>query len=164
MGLVIPDFGLLFWMTVSFLILLFLLKKFAWKPLLKMMHDREDSINKALNAAKEAEERMSALNVENEKILKEARAERDRIISEAKATSDKLKASLEEDAKKHADKIIAEARAEIQAEKESATAEITRIAADLSVEIAEKVLRRELADQQSQRNYVEELMKNISLN
>ncbi|MCQ2975443.1 MAG: F0F1 ATP synthase subunit B [Bacteroidales bacterium] len=164
MGLVTPDFGLLFWMVLSFAILLFLLKKFAWKPVLKMIKDREESIESQLNSAKEAKEQMERLSIENEKIMKEARAEREEMLREAKATKDKIVADAQNVAKIEADKIIAAARAEIQTEKESAMAELSEKVGQLSIEIAEKILRHELSSDTKQSEYMKDLVKNISLN
>ncbi len=164
MGLVTPDFGLLFWMLVSFLILLYILRKFAWKPLLKMLQDREDEISKSLNSAQEAKEKMEKLNAENEEILKQARSEREAMLREAKATKDKIVAEAQEAAKVEADKIIAAARAEIAAEKDAAMSELSDKVAELSVDIAEKILRRELDSSTKQSEYVQSLVKNISLN
>jgi len=164
MGLVTPDFGLLFWMLISFSILLIILRKFAWKPILKMLQDREDEISKSLNSAQQAKEQMEKLNAENEKILKEARAEREAMLREAKATKDKIVAQAQEAAKAEADKIIAAARAEIAAEKDAAMSELSDKVAELSVQIAEKILRRELDSSDKQNEYVKDLVKNISLN
>lgn len=164
MGLVIPDFGLLFWMVVSFSILLFILRKFAWKPILKMIQDREDEINKSLDSANEAKAQMEKLTAENEAIMKEARAEREAMLREAKATKDKIVAEAQAAAKLEADKILLAARQEIEAEKEAAMAEISGKIAELSVDIAEKILRKELSSDIKQGNYVKDLVNNITLN
>ncbi|MCQ2251964.1 MAG: F0F1 ATP synthase subunit B [Bacteroidales bacterium] len=164
MGLVIPDFGLLFWMVVSFSILLFILKKFAWKPILKMIQDREDEINKSLDSANQAKAQMEKLTAENEAIMKEARAEREAMLREAKAAKDKIVSEAQAAAKLEADKILLAARQEIEAEKEAAMAEISGKIAELSVDIAEKILKRELSSDIKQGNYVNDLVKNITLN
>lgn len=164
MNLVTPDFGLLFWMVLSFAILLFILKKFAWKPVLKMIKEREDSIAKQLDAAKAAKEQMEQLNAENEKIMKQARAEREEMLREAKATKDKIVAEAQDAAKIEADKIISAARAEIQAEKDAAMAELSEKVGQLSIEIAEKILRRELSTDTKQGDYMKNLVASISLN
>ena len=164
MNLVTPDFGLLFWMVLSFAILLFILKKFAWKPVLKMIKEREDSIAKQLDAAKAAKEQMEQLNAENEKIMKQARAEREEMLREAKATKDKIVAEAQDAAKIEADKIISAARAEIQAEKDAAMAELSEKVGQLSIEIAEKILRRELSTDTKQGDYMKKLVSSISLN
>ena len=164
MNLVTPDPGLLFWMVLSFAILLFILKKFAWKPVLKMIKEREDSIAKQLDAAKAAKEQMEQLNAENEKIMKQARAEREEMLREAKATKDKIVAEAQDAAKIEADKIISAARAEIQAEKDAAMAELSEKVGQLSIEIAEKILRRELSTDTKQGDYMKNLVASISLN
>ena len=164
MNLVTPDFGLLFWMVLSFAILLFILKKFAWKPVLKMIKEREESIAQQLDAAKAAKEQMEQLNAENEKIMKQARAEREEMLREAKATKDKIVAEAQDAAKIEADKIISAARAEIQAEKDAAMAELSEKVGQLSIEIAEKILRRELSTETKQGDYMKNLVASISLN
>ena len=164
MNLVTPDPGLLFWMVLSFAILLFILKKFAWKPVLKMIKEREDSIAQQLDAAKAAKEQMEQLNAENEKIMKQARAEREEMLREAKATKDKIVAEAQDAAKIEADKIISAARAEIQAEKDAAMAELSEKVGQLSIEIAEKILRRELSTETKQGDYMKNLVASISLN
>jgi F-type H+-transporting ATPase subunit b len=164
MDLVIPDFGLLFWMVVSFSILLLILRKFAWKPLLKMIQDREDEIAKSLDSANAAKAQMEQLTAQNEAIMKEARAEREAMLREAKETKDKIVAEAQTAAKAEADKMILAARQEIEAEREAAKSEIYSKVAELSVNIAEKILRRELSSKNKQDEYVEELVKNISLN
>lgn len=164
MSLVIPEVGLVFWMVVSFTILLLLLKKFAWKPLLKMIQDREDEIAKSLDSANAAKAQMEKLTAENETIMKQARAEREAMLRDAKEAKDKIVAEAQTIAKAEADKMIAAARAEIEAEKEAAKAELQSRVAELSVGIAEKILRHELSAASKQSEYVEELVKNISLN
>ncbi len=164
MNLVTPEFGLLFWMLVSFGILLFLLAKFAWKPIMKMLKDREDDINKSLDQAQAAKAEMAKLTAQNEAVMKEARAEREAMLREAKATKDQIVAEAQSVAKAEADKIILAARQEIAAEKEAAMAEISGKVAELSVEIAEKILRKELSSDIKQGTYVNDLVKNITLN
>ena len=164
MNLVTPDFGLLFWMVLSFAILLFILKKFAWKPLLNMIKEREESIAQQLDSAKAAKEQMEQLTAENEKIMKQARAEREEMLREAKATKDKIVAEAQDAAKIEADKIITAARAEIQAEKDAAMAELSEKVGQLSIEIAEKILRRELSNETKQGDYMKNLVASISLN
>lgn len=164
MNLVTPDFGLLFWMVLSFSILLIILKKIAWKPILKMLQDREDEISKSLEAANQAKATMEKLNAENEEILKQARAEREAILREAKTAKDKIVSEAQGAAKIEADRIISAARSEIAAEKEAAMAELSAKVAELSVGIAEKILKRELSSADKQNGYVKDLVKEISLN
>jgi F-type H+-transporting ATPase subunit b len=151
-------------MVVSFSILLLILRKFAWKPLLKMIQDREDEIAKSLDSANAAKAQMEQLTAQNEAIMKEARAEREAMLREAKETKDKIVAEAQTAAKAEADKMILAARQEIEAEREAAKSEIYSKVAELSVNIAEKILRRELSSKNKQDEYVEELVKNISLN
>jgi len=164
MDLVIPDFGLLFWMVVSFSILLIILRKFAWKPLLKMLQDREDDIARSLDSANAAKAQMEKLAADNEAVMRQARAEREAMLREAKETKEKIVAEAQSAAKAEAEKMINAARLEIEAEREAAKAEIYSKVAELSVSIAEKILRRELSNETKQGEYVEELVKNISLN
>jgi len=164
MGLVTPDFGLLFWMLVSFGIVLFILKKFVWKPVLKTLKDRDNSIADSLNSAKKAREEMSKLQKDNKKILTEARAERDNLLKDAKVTKDNIIRQSEVEAKERANKIIANAQLEIENQKNKALAEIKEKVAELSVNIAEKVLKRELQDQKAQSDYVGSLIADIKLN
>ena len=164
MNLVTPDFGLLFWMVLSFAILLFILKKFAWNPVLKMIKEREESIAKQLDSAKAAKEQMEQFTAENEKIMRQARAEREEMLRDAKATKDKIVAEAQDAVKIEADKIIAAARLEIQAEKDAAMAELSEKVGQLSVEIAEKILRRELSNETKQGDFMKKLVADISLN
>jgi len=164
MGLITPDFGLLFWMLVSFGIVLFILKKFVWKPVLKTLKDRDNSIADSLNSAKKAREEMSKLQDDNKKIIAEARAERDELLKDAKITKDNIIRQSEIEAKERANKIIANAQMEIENQKNKALAEIKEKVAELSIDIAEKILKRELKDENSQSEYVGSLIKDIKLN
>lgn len=164
MGLVTPDFGLLFWMLVSFGIVLIILKKFVWKPVLKTLKDRENTISDSLNSAKKAREEMANLQAENKKIIAEARAERDELLKDAKITKDNMIRSAESEAKAKADKIIADAQLEIESQKNKALSEIKTKVAELSIDIAEKVLRKELKDDTKQTDYVNGLVNEIKLN
>ncbi|MDR1155764.1 MAG: F0F1 ATP synthase subunit B [Bacteroidales bacterium] len=164
MQLVTPDIGLLFWMLVSFLIVFFLLKKLAWKPILNMLHEREDSIDQALKAADKAKEDMKKLQADNERILDEARAEREKIFREAQEIKEKIVGEAREQAGKEKDKIMNEARASIDAEKNAAIREIRDAAAELSIRIAEKLLRNELSNDQKQKELIEELIKDMPVN
>ena len=164
MQLVTPDIGLLFWMLVSFLIVFFLLKKFAWRPILDMLHEREDSIEQALKAADKARENMEKLQADNERILNEARAEREKIFREAHDVKEKIIGEAREQAVKEKDKIMADARTSIEAEKNTAIREIRNTAAELSVQIAEKLLRRELSNDQKQKELIEQMIKEIPVN
>ena len=164
MQLVTPDIGLLFWMLVSFLIVFFLLKKFAWKPILEMLHEREDSIDQALKSAEKAREKMEKLQADNERVLNEARAEREKIFREAHEIKDRIVGEARDQAIREKDRIIADARTSIENEKYAAIREIRNTAAELSVQIAEKLLRRELSADQKQKELVENLIKEVAVN
>ena len=164
MGLVNPDYGLLFWMTLSFGIVLFLLAKFAWKPILKALKDRENSIEGALKSAEQAKLDMENLQANNEKILNEARMERESLLKEAREVKETIIKEAKVQAKVEASKIAEAARLEIQNEKAVALNEITTQVTILSVQIAEKILGKELADVKDQQKYIESLLKEISLN
>ena len=164
MELVTPDIGLIFWMSVSFLIVLAVLKKYAWKPILQGLKDREDSIKASLESAEKAREEMSKLKSENEQLLAEARLERDKILKEAIATANNLKEEAKTDASKISGKMIEDARNVIQTEKKAALAEMKHEVAKLSLEIAEKLLRKNLSDEKSQRELVDKFIKEIKVN
>ena len=164
MQLVTPDIGLLFWMLFSFLIVFFLLKKFAWKPILNMLHEREDSIEQALKAADKAKEDMQKLQADNERILDEARAEREKIFREAQEIKEKIVGEAREQAKKEKDKILNDAKTSIEAEKNQAIREIRDTVAELSVQIAEKLLRNELSNDQKQKALIEQMINNMPVN
>jgi F-type H+-transporting ATPase subunit b len=164
MQLVTPDIGLLFWMLVSFLIVFFVLKKFAWKPILGMLHAREDTIEKALKAAEKAKEEMEALKEDNRKILNEARAEREKIFREAQDIKEKIISEAREQANREKDKIMEDTRASIQAEKNAALRELREVTAGLSVSIAEKLLRHELSNDTKQKELIKQLTKDMPIN
>ncbi len=164
MELVTPGIGLLFWMLLSFSIVLFILKKYAWKPILKTLKDREDSITEALSSADKAREEMANLNAENEKIIAEANEERKRIVAEAQAHNKEIMSKAKSEAQVEADKIIESARETIQHEKNVALKEIKDLMADLSIDVAKKVLERELSDEAKQREYVESILNDVNLN
>jgi F-type H+-transporting ATPase subunit b len=164
MQLVMPDTGLLIWMMITFLIVLILLKKFAWKPILKMIKDREDSIDSALKSAENAKLEMQSLKSDNEKILAQARSERDAMMKEARDMKDHIVGEAKGKAKEEADKILATAREAIQNEKMAAITELKNQVALLSVEIAEKILKRELSDENKQKDLIGDLLKDTKLN
>lgn len=164
MKLVTPDIGLLFWMIVSFGIVLFLLRKFAWKPILASLKAREESISDALNTAKKAKEEMALLKSDNEKLIQQARAERDLLLKEARDTKDAIIAESKVKAQAEANKIMAGARETINTEKNAAIADLKNQVASMSIEIAEKILRQELSKDEKQKSLMENLMKDISLN
>ena len=164
MDLVTPDVGFLFWTFISFTILYFLLKRFAWKPILGSVNDREMSIREALLAAENAKKEMQNLKSDNEKILKEAKAERENMLKDAREIKNKLISDAETQAKLQASRLIESAQKAIQNEKNSAMNELKQTVVELSVEIAEKVISIELEDKSKQLKVVENMLNNASLN
>lgn len=162
--LVSPDPGLFIWSTVAFLILFFLLSKFAWKPIVQALDERERSIEDALSKAEMAKAEMAKLISENEDLLKEARLERDNILKEAKEIKDQIIHDAKDSAKIEGAKLIELAKTEITNQKLAAMAEIKNQVSTLSLEIAEKVLRKQLEDQGKQQDLVRELLKEVKLN
>lgn len=164
MDLIKPQIGLIFWMSVSFLAVLFILGKFAWPMILKSLKEREESITNALNSAKRAKEEMLALQSDNEKLIMQARAERDLLLKEARDTKDSIIAEARNKAVTEANKVMASARESINTEKLAAITELKNQVAAMSIEIAEKILRHELSNDDKQKNLMENLIKDISLN
>ncbi len=164
MELVKPAFGLIFWMFVSFGLILFLLKKFAWKPILEMLDEREKTISDALNSAQKAKEEMAALRAGNEKLLQEARNERDLLLKEARDAKETIINEAKTKANEEAAKLLTIARENISNEKMAAITELKNYVATLSIEIAEKVLKQELADPNKQKELVQTLLKDTKLN
>jgi F-type H+-transporting ATPase subunit b len=162
--LVSPDPGLFIWSTVAFLILFFLLSKFAWKPIVKALDERERSIEDALSKAEMAKAEMAKLISENEDLLKEARLERDSILKEAKEIKDQIINDAKDQAKTEGAKLIERAKDEITNQKLAAMAEIKNQVSSLSLAIAEKVLRKQLEDQDKQQALVNDLLKEVKLN
>ena len=164
MDLITPQFGLIFWMVLTFLTVLFILKKFAWKPILSALSEREKSIQDALDTAKKTKEEMTALKADNERLIQEARAERDQMLREARDTKDAIIAESKSKAQAEANKILASARETINSEKMAAITELKNQVASMSIEIAEKILRHELSNDEKQKALVQNLVKDISLN
>ena len=161
MKLVTPDIGLLFWMLVSFSIVLFLLKKFAWKPILKSLKEREQSITEALSSAKRAKEEMTALHAENEKILAQARVEREAILKEARDAKDSIIVEARSKATTEANRLLQIARDNIQNEKMAAITELKNQVATLSIDIAEKILKEELSSPEKQKQLVQSFLGEV---
>jgi F-type H+-transporting ATPase subunit b len=164
MELVKPSIGLIFWMVVSFSIILFLLKKFAWKPILGMIKERELSIENALAAAENAKEEMKALQSNNERILAEARNERDQLLKDAREIREKMISEAKGIAAKEGERMLTTARENIQNEKMAAITELKNQVATLSIEIAEKILKSELSSDEKQKTLVNTLLKDVNLN
>ncbi|MEY3679005.1 MAG: hypothetical protein RI924_1146 [Bacteroidota bacterium] len=163
MELVTPSIGLIVWQTLAFLLLVFLLGKFAWKPVLSAIKERERSIDDALEAAKKAKEEMARLTNENEALLKQARAERDVILKEAKQLKDQIVSDAKASAQAEGAKLIEKAKQEIDSQKTAALAEVKSQVAELSLQIAEKVLTKQLEDQKKQEALVSDLLKEVKL-
>lgn len=164
MGLVTPDFGLLFWMVLTFLIVLFILKKFAWKPILSSLKEREDSIEDSLRLADKAREDMAKLQADNEQILNKARQERDEMLKEARGIKQQIIDDAKGQARIESEKMIEAAKQSIQNEKNSAIADMKKNIASLSVQIAEKVLKEQLSNKKQQELLVEKYLEDVSLN
>ncbi len=156
--------GLFFWQTVLFVGLIFLLRKFAWKPILNAVNEREEKIQQALKAAEEAEKKMQALNNESEALLKHAREERDQILKEARETKEAIISEAKTKAVAEAEKIIAQARETINNEKMAAITELKNQVAVLSIEIAEKILKEQLSGNDKQKAIIDNLLKEVNLN
>ena len=164
MGLVMPDFGLLFWMVISFSLLMWLLKKFAWIPILKALTAREDSIEKALQSAELAKSEMLKLQAGNEKLLKEAMLERERIVKEAREMKDSIVREAKNLAVLESNRVIEEAKAAIARERAEAVNEMKSVISSFSLEIAEKILKEHLSDNKKQKELVNNYLDNIKLN
>ena len=158
------SFGLFFWQMLLFLMLLFLLKKYAWKPILSALNDREEGIKNALESAEKAKLEMQNLQADNQKLLQEARLEREVMIKDAREIKEKMILDAKEEAKSEADKMIISAQAAIESEKKSAIADIKTQVASLSIEIAEKVVKNELSDKDKQLQLVENMLNDSTLN
>ena len=162
--LVTPELGLIVWTTLVFCILFFLLAKFAWRPILKVVKEREESIEEALKSAEEARLKLAELKVDNQELVNEARAERDAILKEARALKDGILVEAKATASAEADKIVAAARESIQHEKMAAITDLKNQVAVLSIEIAEKILKDELSSADKQKALIDNVVKDISLN
>ena len=158
------SFGLFFWALLIFVGLVFLLKKFAWKPILDSVNTREEGIRNALLSAENAKKEMQNLKSDNEKLLAEARAERDAMMKDAREIKEKMIADAKSEAQTQGLKMIEQAKAAIQSEKNAAVADLKNQVATLSIEIAEKVLKSELSDKDSQTKLVEKMLGDAKLN
>jgi len=164
MGLVTPGIGLIFWMTLVFILLLILLKKFAWGPIMSSIKEREQNISNSLAMAKQTQEEMKQLQSDNEKLLKQARIERDVILTEANKLKDNIINEAKTKAQVEADRIVESALENIENEKRAALTEIKSQVAELSIEIAEKVLGAELSDKKKQGELVQAQLKQLNFN
>ena len=159
-----PSYGLIVWTLLAFLIVLYLLKKFAWKPILKSLQEREDSIQNALDTAKKAREEMASLKSDHEKIVAQAKTDRDAILKEAREIKDKMIAEAKGLASKEGERIISSARESIQNEKMAAITELKNQVAHLSIEIAEKILKQELSEKDKQNSIIKNLLDDVKMN
>ena len=157
------SFGLFFWQILIFIFLVLLLKKFAWKPILDTVNERESSIKDAMSEADKARNEMAVIQESNQKVLKEARAEREALLKDARNTGAEIVAQAKTDAKTEANKIISQAQDAIQNEKRAAVNELKNQVAQISLEIAEKVIDTELANKDKQAQLVDKLLKDSSL-
>ena len=155
--------GLFFWQTLIFIALIFLLKKFAWKPILEAINEREDGIKNALESAEKARQEMASLQSDNEETLKKARAERDTLLKEAREIKQKLIDDAKNEANVEAKKIIVQAQETISSEKNAAIVDLKKQVANLSVDIAEKVLDEKLSDDKDQMKLIKELVKDVKI-
>lgn len=163
MDLLTPDFGLLFWMVLSFSILAFILGKFGWPVIVNMIEERGNYIEESLKKADEANAALANIKAESEKLLAEAKNERIELLKEANRQKDKMIEEAKTQANIEADKIIENARESIQMEKDNVVKEIRTQVAALSVEIASKVVRKELGDDKSQRDMIEKLLDEVKI-
>ncbi|MGX7667821.1 F0F1 ATP synthase subunit B [Flavobacterium pedocola] len=163
MNLTSPE-SLIFWTSIIFLVFFFLMKKFAWKPILGAVKSREESINNALAAAETAKKEMMNLKADNQRLLDEARAERDTMLKEAREIKEKMIADAKSEAQIQGAKMIEQAKASIESEKNAAMAELKTQVSGLSLEIAEKLLKGELSNKESQTVLVEKMLDEVKLN
>ncbi|MGV3541436.1 MAG: F0F1 ATP synthase subunit B [Rufibacter sp.] len=161
--LVTPGTGLLIWQVITFLLVLFLLSKFAWKPIMASLREREESIDSALRMAEKAKLEMQSLKADNERLLNEARFERERILKEATEAANNLVEGARTKANEEGQRMIENARLSIENEKKAALTEVKNLAATLSIDIAEKLIRRELQDEQAQRALVQSYLHDTRL-
>ncbi len=164
MFLVTPGIGLIFWMLLSFLIVFYILKRFAWKPVLKTLNEREEKIDKALKSAEEAKIEMQKMKANNEQILTEARKQSDVIVKEAREMKEKIISDAKNQASIEAEKVMKNAKLAIENEKNQAINEIRNQIAEFSVMIAEKVIRKELSTENKQKEYIDSLLNDFNLN
>ncbi len=164
MGLVLPEYGLLFWMVLTFGIVLFILKKFAWKPILSSLKERENSIEDALELAQKTRDEMAKLQADNEKILAEARQQREELLKEARDIRQKMIDEAKEKAAEEGDKMIASARQAFENEKSTAIDEMKKSIVSMSVQIAEKILKQHFEDPKKQQEFLDTYLKDIKLN
>jgi len=164
MELLTPSFGLLFWTLIAFLIVFFILRKFAWTPILSSLNEREKGIADSLESAQRVKAEMAQLKSENEQLLAKAREERGAMLKEARDTKDRIIAEARDQAKMEANKIIVEAQQAINAQKMAAITDVKNQVGKLVIEVTEKVLRRELNNQAAQEALIKDLVNEVKMN
>lgn len=164
MQLVTPGIGLIFWMLVSFSLVLFVLGKYAWGPIMKGIHQREDTIEKALEAANEAKKEMLQLKAGNEQLLRDAKDERDALMRDARKVKEAILDEARDKANEAAARIMENARENIEFEKMAAINDLKNQIASISIEIAEKLIGKELEDKKKQHELTEKLLKDVKIN
>jgi F-type H+-transporting ATPase subunit b len=164
MDLLLPHVGLIFWTLVAFLIVFFILKKFAWKSIINGLNERETNIADAIASAEKVKKEMAQLKNDNEALLQAAREERTMMLKEAKDIRDKMINDAKEEAKIQAAKIMTDANASIQHQKMAALTDIKNQVGKMVIEVSEKILRRELSDKTQQESYISKLAEDIKLN
>ncbi len=164
MDLLTPSFGLFFWTLIAFLTVIFLLKKFAWKPILDALHERESSIADSIASAEKVKAEMNNMKSEHETLLNQAREERSLLLKEAKDAKDKIINDAKDAAKEEANKIMAETRQQIEFQKNAAMIDVKNQIGSLVIEVAEKVLRKEMSNKSEQEAYISKLAGEIKLN
>jgi len=164
MDLLLPKLGLIVWTFLAFLIVFYILKKFAWKPILKSLKDRENNIAESLATAQKVKQEMTLLKSDNEALLVKAREERAALIKDAKDVSDKMIAEAKEKAKTEYDRIVADAQMAINQQKMAAITDLKNQVGNLVIEVSEKVLRRELSNKAEQEKYIQQLAGEVKLN
>lgn len=164
MELLTPSFGLIFWTLLAFIIVFFILKKFAWKPILESLNLREKGIADSLETADRVRREMTQLKSENEDLLAKAREERGAMLKDARDTKERIINEAKEQAKVEANKIISEAQQAIQAQKMAAITDVKNQLGKLVVEVTEKVLRKELSNKEAQEQHIKGLVDEVKLN
>ncbi len=164
MDLLLPGVGLMFWQFVIFLIVFFVLRALAWKPIMSSLKARDAMIDDSIKSAEIARDEVAQLKADNEYLLQEARAERDKIVNQALATANQIKEEAKAETSKISEKMIQDAKQTIEAEKKAALAEVRDLVGSLSVDIAEKILREKLGDESSQKSLVDKFLKDVKVN
>ena len=164
MELVTPGVGLIVWQAVAFIIVLLILRAFAWNPIMSALRTREGLIEDSLKAAENAKAEMEQVKLDNEYLLQEAKIERDKLLQEASVIANKIKEDAKKETSAIADKMIADAKSSIESEKKAALAEVKNLVAELSLEISEKLLREKLSDDKSQKALIDKFLKEVKVN